>query len=345
MAAKPAYCLACGESLKEEDRFCPKCGNATSASAIHTRSAEAGEEPEKQEPKTQEPERTQEPAPPPPPPPPQQQQPGQPEPPPPGPERTRRKPPPTPVIAAAVAGLVVLIAMVTLVAINWAPEERIGEVSAPSLDPALAGGGLSSSVLGLDPLAKSLRSARSDGYELVLDAVDENVIDEFQAEAPGAKWTSEYALDEGALTLSFDGGGGNSEFFLDYQGQAEQKTADEIFEIARRYGFYTTDTRNELTEIEDRLNALIDTWNDRSLTEGVAESDIATDARAIAADLDQWLDDFGDFEVEVRAVEAERAVALQMAEVAEDPSDTGLDEYNRLLDEMNDANDAYNDAT
>jgi hypothetical protein len=342
MALEATYCSNCGEKLKENDRFCPKCGTAVSASAIHTREAVPTEKPDPKAPKPEQKKAWAPPTGPPageqsPPPPPGAQPPA-------GDEQEGRKLPPWPIIAAAAAGVIAFIVIAVLVALNWSPEERFGSITAPDLDSSLTAGGLSSSVVGLDASLESLQEKKPDGFRLLSDAVDENVVDEFQQSEPGPKWTSEYSLNDGDLTLFFDGGGKNSEFFLDYAGQ-QNKTADEIFAIARVYGFYTDDTRTQLTEIEERVTSIIEDFNDRQLTEGVPESDLASQANAAAGDLDQWLDDFGDFEVEVRAVEAERAVMLQLAEVAQNPTDAGLDEYNRLIDEMNDAIDEYNEAT
>jgi hypothetical protein len=260
------------------------------------------------------------------------------------PETGGRKLPSWTIIAAAGGG-VALIIIGVLVAINWAPEERFGSISAPNLDRSLAGGGLSSSVLGIDASVSSLEERKPDGFRLVADAVGEDVVDEFQQAEPGPKWTSEFSLNDGDLTMYFAGGGKeDSEFFLDYPGQ-QNKTADEIFAIARAYGFYSDDTRSQLTEIEDEVDSIIDDFNARELTEDVPESDLVSRANAAADDLDQWLDDFGDYEIEVRAVEAERAVMLQVAAVAQNPTNAGLDEYNRLIDEMNDAIDEYNEET
>jgi hypothetical protein len=347
VALEASYCSNCGEKLTENDRFCPKCGSAVSVSAIHTREDVPTEKPDDAEPKAQPPptkpptpeEKEAWPPPGQPPPPPAQQPP----PPPDDQERRGGKLPSWPILAAIAGGVAALIAIV-LVAINWAPEERVATVTAPELDPSLTVGGLSSGVVGLDASVESLQQRKPDGFRLLADAIDENVVDEFQQSKPSAKWTSEFSLNDDELTLFFDGRGGDDEFFLDYPG-GQNKTADKIFAIARVYGFYTDDTRTQLTEIEERVNSIIDDFTDRQLTEGVAESDLVSQANAAADDLDQWLQDFGDYDVEVRAVEAELAVMKQLAAVAQNPTDAGLDEYNRLIDEMNDAIDEYNEAT
>jgi hypothetical protein len=241
-------------------------------------------------------------------------------------------------IAAVVGSLLILGGAGTLVALNWEPEERLGSVRAPQLDPGLAGGGLSSREIGLTVLVDSLQATQPIGYQILADATDEDVIDDFQEVTPTGDWTTEFRINRGDLVLRFHG---ETNYLLKYF-PAQEDTANELSAIGRRYGFYSSEETATIESLEERTDALLDEFDARPLVVGVPESDLASNASGLVAEWDAWIRGYGDAPDEARLAEARRNVLLIVAEVAADPTNPGLDNYNAAIQRLNRAISEYN---
>jgi hypothetical protein len=158
---------------------------------------------------------------------------------------------------------------------------------------------------------------------------------------PGSSKCDEHAREfhlDGDMRLRFHG---ERDFLLNYSAPQED-AADELFAIARRYGFFSSDALSELESLEDRTASLLDEWDARPLTVGVPESDIASEASALASEWDEWIRNYAENPLEARADEATRQVLLVVAEVASNPTNPGIDDYNAAVRRMNKAVNAYN---
>jgi hypothetical protein len=95
-----------------------------------------------------------------------------------------------------VAGVLVVLILAgigTAVALyDWSPEEKLGNVEAPAFDPSLAGGGLSSREIGSDLLVSSLDESEPVGYQILQDAIEEDVIDDFAQVPDTREWSSQF---------------------------------------------------------------------------------------------------------------------------------------------------------
>ena len=232
---------------------------------------------------------------------------------------------------AIAAGCFLLLAGVgVLVASNWAPEEEFGGVEAPAFDPYLAGGGLSSGQLGSEALVDSLETFEPIGYEILRDAVEENVISQFrQVPAPG-RWTTEFRADGSDFRLRFKL---EKTFLLNHpESGAGRETSAELFSIARRYGYYDDEELAALDSLEGRTDALDDAFYARELTNGVAEPDLDAQGTQLAADWDSWIQDYGEWPPATQWAEANRKLALVISEVSGDPTNRGVGRYNRARD-------------
>jgi hypothetical protein len=251
--------------------------------------------------------------------------------------RTPRRVPWKPITFTVIASLVIGGVAALVLTHDWGPEERIGSVTAPGLDPTLSGGGLSSQKLSPDVLVESLHSMQPVGYRILADAVDEPSIDDFREVEPSRGASSEFDINGDGLTLRFSDG---KRFVLHFP-STQQDSANAIFSIAERYRFFSDETLSAANELDDRTFALSDDLNSRSLTIGVSEPDLTERAATLASDWEDWINLHGDNPIEARTAEAERTVVLRVLDVAESPTNTGITAYNDSIDAMNRALHAY----
>lgn len=260
------------------------------------------------------------------------------------PETSQRERNPWKIVALSAIAFAFLLAAATAVAViaNQPPEEKIGTVSAPGFDPELAGGGLSSSQIGADVLLGSVRSSASTGFQILQDGIEENAIDEFKQIQPRAGWDTEFEIDSSGLKLRFRN---KDSFFIVWNraSSSEKYTADEIETIASRYGFFDRESGADFADLRERTLGLLKTLNERSLTIGVSESDLAAEAYSLAEDWDAWISENSESSG-VPLAKSSRAVIRKAEELAASPSDSGLVEYNDAIDRFNAAVDKYNES-
>lgn len=240
-------------------------------------------------------------------------------------------------VALAVAAVAVLAGSAVAVALNWAPEERLGEVTAPRFDPGLAGGGLSNRELGEEALVSSLENLEPIGYQILADALEEDAISEFAQVEAKPPWTSEFRIDDGRLRMRFRG---DRSFILNYPPGDE--AAEEMFGIGRRYAFFSDQEQDALSSLENRTEVLAEVFDARPLTVGVSEPDLVAEAAPLAADWENWNRDYGEHPETAELAESQRKVALVIEEVSRDPTNPGLRDYERAIRRWNQAIRAYN---
>ena len=226
-----------------------------------------------------------------------------------------------------------------MVALNWEAEPVFEGVEAPRYDTGLAAGGLSSDQIGTEAVLSSLEQTGSTGTEILADASDEGVIDEFAEVDAAGQWEAAYRLDQGDYVFRFDADQG--EFVLVTNSSGSQSTADQLFAVARRYGYYGTDVRGQLRALEDRATALAKTVQERNFFAGETEPDIAAEAATLADELNVWLENYGEYPPEARLIELRIQLLRELEAVAASGS-RGFDRYNDLSDQVLAAERAYN---
>lgn len=219
------------------------------------------------------------------------------------------------------------------IALNWSPEEKLGTVEAPRFDSSLAGGGLSSRELGTGLLVASLGSSEPIGYQILQDAIDENVIDNFAEVAASPGWTSEFQMNGSDFQLKFK----NDRNYVIRYPPAQEAIADKIGTIGSRYGFLDPKAFDVLGPLLARTSDLFDAFRARQLTIGVAESDLASDASALVAEWDAWIQTYGGESPDVKVAQARRDVVSIVADVSANPTNEGIGEYNAAIDRLNEA--------
>lgn len=242
--------------------------------------------------------------------------------------------------AMVVPVLAALAVIGVAVALNWDPEPVFDGVEAPRYDPDLAAGGLPSSKVGADVVLESLKDNDAVAIEILADASEEGVIDSFAEAPPKGKWEARYDLDGGAYVLRFDTN--DDEFLLTTRFGGDKKTADEIFAIGRRYGYYDKQELREDRELDDRTHALLEAFGEREFFAGESEPDLAAEAAALVDAWNSWLERYGEFPPKARLIEA-KIQLLEEVEAIASSGTRGFGRYKRLLDKLERAEDDFNE--
>lgn len=320
MSERPRYCVFCGEELPEAGLFCPHCGSRQPqlpAAGMRPGAAEpptpAPEDEDAAEPKRRRPSRL--------------RRAGR------ALGRRLRAISPKRVIQG-IALLAALAGIGWLVVANWEPRPVLGELTAPRYERDLAAGGLSIAQLGDGPLIEALEAREPVGWELVLDAYEQNLIDDFrQVRDPKA----DVAFAAPPFRFLFS----DNVFRLKYP-PSRQQDADEIFALARGYGFFSDEENALLDQIFADFDSLLTDFADRQLTEGVSEDDLVARADALEALIEGWIADYGEHPATAQLLDAMAEAVKALRDVAADPTNPGLRRYDRKLDEYEAARRAYN---
>lgn len=235
------------------------------------------------------------------------------------------------ILAISFAVLLVASAIIIVIA-NNPPDEKLGTVRAPGFNSHLAGGGLSSNQIGTAALLSSVRSSESTGFQILQDGIEENAIEDFRQVQPRDGWDSEFEINDSALSLRFKN---EDRFWIEYP-RSYSDTADQIFTIASRYGFLSGESSSELAGLVGHTETFLDTFLDRSLTIGVPESDLASEAASLTSGWDSWISE--NSESNYVAVAKARRTVLEIAEaVSENPNNNEIDEFNAAIGRLNNA--------
>ena len=228
----------------------------------------------------------------------------------------------------------------TALILNGQHHNMFGKTEGGILNPSLPAGGLSSDQLPSGLMAESLRNSGSVGYQIVIDAERQAIIEDFRAVQAQAPWTDEFSMDGGDFELNVR----DKKYVLRYP---DTRRADgrQIVLIAGQHGFQTISPAgsNRFDELESRSDEMLEAIDSAALTEGVQEPDILESAEYLNNAWSEWLDQYGGQEPSLDLLsEARLAVSEAAATLAANPSEAGLSAYYETIDELTHAIHAYN---